>query len=195
MHPPWPVAPRTLSILSVAWTVIANLVMLRRIRSRRLLLDYFVTKYMSRTLLGLSPYEPRKFWGRSVDTELRTTCPTEICIACFSSWLIVGVLRILCNGLCTAQRFHIEEHDHTCRVGCPNEPDSLSHYNECPRLYCKFTSFWGQAAVLPQNHLPHDLITQVFVRSLQYGIVVMGFIDAFVYAHHASRILGTLVIA
>ena len=38
----------------------------------------------------------------------------------------VGVLRILCNGLCTAQRFHTEEHDHTCRVGCPGEPNSLS---------------------------------------------------------------------
>ena len=36
--------------------------------------------------------------------------------------LIVGFLRILCNGLCTAQRFHTEEHDHTCRIGCPNEP-------------------------------------------------------------------------
>ena len=34
----------------------------------------------------------------------------------------VGVLRILCIGLCTAQIFHTEEYDHTCRVGCPNEP-------------------------------------------------------------------------
>ena len=40
--------------------------------------------------------------------------------------LIVGVLRILCNGRCTAQRFYTDEHDHACRVGCPNEPDSLS---------------------------------------------------------------------
>ena len=48
--------------------------------------------------------------------------------------LLVGFLCILCNGLCTAQRFHTDEHDHTCRVGCPNEPDSLTHYNECPRL-------------------------------------------------------------
>ena len=56
--------------------------------------------------------------------------------------LTVGVLCILCNGLCTAQRFHTEEHDHTWRVGCPGEPDTLSHYNECPRLYEKFTSFW-----------------------------------------------------
>ena len=34
---------------------------------------------------------------------------------------------------------------------------SLSHYNECPRLYEMFTSFWRQAAVLPRrNHLLHD---------------------------------------
>ena len=38
-----------------------------------------------------------------------------------------------------------------------------------------------------KNHLLHDLITQVFLRSLQYGIVVMGFIDAFVCAHHQHR--------
>ena len=56
--------------------------------------------------------------------------------------LTVGVLRILCNGLCTAQRFHTEYHEHTCRVGCPNEPDSLSHYNECPLLYEMFRTFW-----------------------------------------------------
>ena len=40
--------------------------------------------------------------------------------------LAVDVLRILCNGLCTALRVHTEEHDHTCRVGCPDEPDSLT---------------------------------------------------------------------
>ena len=92
--------------------------------------------------------------------------------------LTVGILRILCNGLSTAQRFHTVEHDHTCRVGCPNEPDSLSHYGECPRLWGMFTSFWGQASVLPRrNHLLHDLITKVFLRSLQHGIEVMGFGD------------------
>ena len=31
------------------------------------------------------------------------------------------------------------------------------------------------------------LVTQVFQRSLQYGIVVMGFVDAFVYAHDHHR--------
>ena len=102
--------------------------------------------------------------------------------------LTVGVLHILCNGLCTALKFHTEEHDHTCRVGCPDEPDSLSHYNVCHRLYNTLASFWGNATILPQrNHILHDLITLVFLRSLQYGIVVVGFINAIVYAHHLHR--------
>ena len=34
--------------------------------------------------------------------------------------LTVGFLRILCNGLCTAQRFHVEGEEQMCRVGCPD---------------------------------------------------------------------------
>ena len=48
--------------------------------------------------------------------------------------LLVGFLRILCNGLCSARRYHTAENDHTCRIGCPEELDSLTRYNECPRL-------------------------------------------------------------
>ena len=67
--------------------------------------------------------------------------------------LLVGFLRILCDELCTAQTFHTVEHDHTCRNGCPDEPDSLTHYNECPKLHNIFLSFWRHAATLPQrNH-------------------------------------------
>ena len=58
--------------------------------------------------------------------------------------LIVGFLRILCHGLCTAQRFHTEEHDHTCRVGCPHELDSLSLSHttmNVPQLYNILNSF------------------------------------------------------
>ena len=98
--------------------------------------------------------------------------------------LTIGFLRILCNRLCTARRFHTEGNEPTCRVGCQDEPDSLSlspHCSECPLLYNMFASIWGQATVLRRrSHLRHDLINQVFLRSLQYGIVVMGFIDAFV---------------
>ena len=84
--------------------------------------------------------------------------------------------------------------------GCPNELDSLTRYNECPRLYKIFVSLWRHGTILPQrNHLLHDLVTRLFLQSLQYGIVVLGFLDAFVYAHHkhrqGSRILEILVIA
>ena len=53
--------------------------------------------------------------------------------------LLVGLFRILCDGLCTAHRFHTDELDHTCRIGCPDELDSLTHYNECPGLYNIFS--------------------------------------------------------
>ena len=45
----------------------------------------------------------------------------------FRPGLIVGVLRIFCNGLCicTAQRFHTEDNEHTCRVGCTNVNPTL----------------------------------------------------------------------
>ena len=79
-----------------------------------------------------------------------------------------------------------------CRVGCPNEPGSLSHYNECPLLYDMFRPFWGQATVLPR-------ITKVFLRSLQFGIVVMGSLMhlymLIISTVEASKILENLVIA
>ena len=82
--------------------------------------------------------------------------------------LTVGYLRILCNGLCTAQRFHTEGEEQMCRVGCPDEQGSHPHYNECHLLYNLFDSIWGHARALPRRgHLFHDLITQFFLRSLQ----------------------------
>ena len=102
--------------------------------------------------------------------------------------LVVGLLRILCNGLCIAQRLHHEENEQTCRIGCPDEPDSLSHYNECPQLYNIFSTLWRHAQHVPRRgHLLHDLSTHFFVRSLQYGIIVLGIVDAFVYAHNQHR--------
>ena len=41
----------------------------------------------------------------------------------------------------------------------------------------KHLFFWRHATILPR----------VFLRSLHYGIVVLGFLDAFVYAHHKHR--------
>ena len=55
--------------------------------------------------------------------------------------LTVGFLRILCNGLCTAQRFHVGREAQMCRIGCPDEPDSLA----LQRMSCAVQSvcfFW-----------------------------------------------------
>ena len=32
----------------------------------------------------------------------------------------------LCDGICTAKRFHADNEEQTCRVGCIDEPDCLS---------------------------------------------------------------------
>ena len=40
--------------------------------------------------------------------------------------LAVGITRVLCNDMCTAQRFHMDWEEQRCRCGCPDEPDSLS---------------------------------------------------------------------
>ena len=102
--------------------------------------------------------------------------------------LAAGIPRVLCNGMCTAQRFHIEGEEQRCRAGCQGEPDSLAHYNECPLLYNFFTSTWKRAAILPRrSHLLHDSVTQIVFKNLQYGIVVMGVIDVFGCAHNHHR--------
>ena len=180
---PWPSTQRVHLILFVGWIVMTNLTKSHKTKSRKLQLACFRTNFINKTLLGLFPVVPRSR-HRVVDI-----LPHMIIVSRASRpGLLVGFLRIHCNGLCTAQRFHTEEHDQTCRVGCPNEPDSLTHYHVCPRLYNIFISFWRHAAILPQRiHFLHDLMTRVFLQSLQYGIVVLGYLDAFVYAHHKHR--------
>ena len=64
------------SMLFVVWTVMSHLMKLRRIKRRRLLLDYFLTNSINKTFLDLSLAVPRKSWDRSVVVELLTLCPT-----------------------------------------------------------------------------------------------------------------------
>ena len=66
--------------------------------------------------------------------------------------LTVGFfLRILCNGLCTAQRFQIEGKEQICRIQC------------C--TICLPLCGDKQPCYHGEGHLFHDLITQVFLRS------------------------------
>ena len=38
-----------------------------------------------------------------------------------------------------------------------------------------------------RDRLSHDLVTRLFLQSLQFGILVLGFLDACVHAHHKHR--------
>ena len=177
-------------ILSVSWTVMTHLMRYRKNKEQKIATGLLLDKLHQQDFAGPLACRASKVLGpisryRVADILLHM----KLVSRASRPGLLVGFLRILCNGHCTAQRFHTDELGHTCRIGCPDEPDSLTHYNECSRLYNIFVSFWRHATMLPQRkHFLHGLITRVFLRSLQHGMVVLGFLDAFVYAHHKHRV-------
>ena len=168
----------------VVWTTAANATNLVRTKSKSLPQLCFAMNCKSRHLTGFFLFVSPGYLDQSV--PLAQILPQmKLASRASRPGLVVGILRSLCNGLCTAQRFHMEGEAQMCRIGYPDEPASLLHYNEYPLLYNLFTFFWRQTTMLPRrSHLFHDMITQVLLRSLQYGIMVMGLIDAFVYAHN-----------
>ena len=61
-----------------------------------------------------------------VHSLIKGLCRTAI--SC-KAGLIVGALRIACNGLCTAARFHTAEEHSGCLLGCHEGLDCSRHYN------------------------------------------------------------------
>ena len=51
-----------------------------------------------------------------------------------SAIIIVGVIRIACNGLCTSHRFHADDDYVMRRLGCPGSYDDIRH-DDCPYLF------------------------------------------------------------
>ena len=78
--------------------------------------------------------------------------------------LAVGLLRVLCKGMCAAQRFYMDDEEHKCRAGCQDEPDSLSHDNECPLCTTSSPRFGG---TLQFKHGEAILSTTLLPRSFQ----------------------------
>ena len=70
----WLVASRMLSVLFVAWTMVANLMKPRRIRSTTLPFACIAANYLSKILLDPSHYGPPKFWDQSAIIEWQTFC-------------------------------------------------------------------------------------------------------------------------
>ena len=78
------------------------------------------------------------------------------------SW-ILGIIAMLMMGI-NSPRFQTESCEQMCRVGRPNEPDSTN----AVFLYGIVYSFLETAyCASRKGHHLHDLISQVFLRSLQ----------------------------
>ena len=89
--------------------------------------------------------------------------------------LVVGALRIACNGLCTAARFHTAEDNPGCRLGCLEELDCLRHYICCPILFYHLNSLWpGTNECISPTAIFNDLLIKIAVRSDRLCILVSG---------------------
>ena len=102
--------------------------------------------------------------------------------------LLVGFLRLLCNVLCITQRFHTAELDHTCRIRCPDELDSLSLQWLSQVVYHLLFVLEICYDIDTKRSFLHDLINGVLLRSLHHVTVVLGFFDVFVFAHVKHRL-------
>ena len=63
----------------------------------------------------------------------------------------------------------------------------LTMKNKLAELDASMNQIASLTTTLRGNQLLRDLISQTLLRSLQYGIVVMGVIGAFVYARNYRR--------
>ena len=125
---PWSLALRMHLILFVGWTVMTHL--MKSHKRQQIATRLLLGKLRKQDFAGLLSSRASRVLGPISRHRVADILPHMKSVSCASRpGLLVGFLRILCIGLCTAQRFHTEEQDHTCRIGCPNEPDSLTHYN------------------------------------------------------------------
>ena len=149
--PLWSSTQRVHSILFVNWTVMTHFRKFRK-NKQKVATGLLLDKLHKQDFAGPLACRASKVLG-PLNRHLVADILPHMKIVSRTSrpGLLVGFLRIVCNGLCTAKRFRTDELGHTCRIGCPDEPDSLTHYNECPRLYTIFLSFWRHATILPQR--------------------------------------------
>ena len=127
----------------VVWTTMASLMRPHRKRSRRLPPAYSVTNYIHRILLDQLSGCP-KILGPISHYRIADILPHEACVESFLSWARC-FLRILCNGLCTAQGFHAERCVvHDVRMNPTPSPTTTNAL----LLYDMLISYWEQASVL-----------------------------------------------
>ena len=103
-------------ILFVGWTVMTHM-KFHKTKSRRLQLGLLLDKLQKQDFAGpLCSRASRVLGPISRHRVADILHHMKIVSRASRPGLLVGFLPILCNGLCTAQRFHTEEHGYTCRV-------------------------------------------------------------------------------
>ena len=129
----WQIAPWRPMILCVAWIMLANL-LLPTTRNKKQPRDEIPKLDFAKHVAT----RVSKTFGQ-VSTFSTAQIPPQMCHASRASrpQLTGGIPRVLCHGMWTAQRFHIDGEGQRCKAGCQDEPDSFSHYNKCP-LLCNF---------------------------------------------------------
>ena len=100
----------------------------------------------------------------------------------------MGALRIACNGLRTAARFHTAEENPGYLLGCHEGLDCLRQYNRCPSLFESSCSLWpGTGECISPAAIFNDLLSKVSVRSDRLCILVAGLLVAVVTAFNLRR--------
>ena len=130
---PWLAALRRPLTLYGVWTTLVNSVMLHKTKGEKVATASLRDKLRAHDFAG--PFSVRASRILGPISRFRVAeilLHMKLASRASRPGLTVGFLRILCNGLCTAHRFHVEGEAQMCRIGCPDEPDSLSHYNESP---------------------------------------------------------------
>ena len=165
-------------IILFFWTAMENLMTLHKTREKvpttlfrdELKRQYFAGPISSRASRVLGPIS----CFRAVDTLRHMKL-----VVCLASWDYGEFLTQLLQWSLYAPKISRRREAQMCRIACPDERDSLSHHNECLLLYNRLYVF----GVVLRRFRGEAIFSvtwsfELFLRSVQYGILIICFIDA-----------------
>ena len=95
--------------------------------------------------------------------------------------LIVGALRVACDGLCTVARFHNADEHPGCILGALKDLIDCGIFNCCPTLFDHLNSLLPcTSECISPTAIINDLLFKIAVRSDRLCILVSGLLEAFV---------------
>ena len=116
-------------------------------QKQKIATEFLCAKLYAQDFAGLLSTRASRILGPISRHRIADMLPHMKRVSCASRLgLTVGILQILCNGPCAAQRFHNEEQENMCRVGFPDGPDSFARYNVWPRFAMWSVLFGGWLA-------------------------------------------------